>query len=87
MRGRMADDLAGVAGGAFAALAGLRREVGELVRSGSDEVAQRLSLATREEVEVLRELVQRLARENEALAARVAALEESRASTAPPAGA
>jgi BMFP domain-containing protein YqiC len=83
MRGRMADDLAGVAGGAFSALAGLRREIGELVRSGTDDVAQKLALASREEVEVLRDLVRGLARENEALAARVAALE---ARQSPPAG-
>lgn len=81
MRGRMADDLAGVAGGAFSALAGLRREIGELVRSGTDDMAQKLSLASREEVEVLRDMVRALARENEALAARVAALE---AKLAPP---
>lgn len=83
MRGRMADDLAGVAGGAFSALAGLRRELGELVRSGTDDVAQKLSLASREEVEVLRDLVRNLARENEALAARVAALEAKLSPPAP----
>jgi len=82
MRSTMADDVAGMAGGAFSALAGLRRELGELVRSGTDEVAQKLSLASREEVEALRLLVQRLARENEALAARVAAL-EARAAVPP----
>jgi hypothetical protein len=79
----MADDLAGVAGGAFSALAGLRREIGELVRSGTDDVAQKLSLASREEVEVLRDLVRNLARENEALAARVAALEAKLSPPAP----
>ncbi len=83
MRGRMADDLAGVAGGAFSALAGLRREIGELVRSGTDDVAQKLSLASREEVEVLRDMVRALARENEALAARVAALEAKLAPAEP----
>jgi len=75
MRGSVADDLAGVAGGAISALAGLRREMGELLRSATEEAAQRLDLAAREEVEVLRELVAKLAREQEALAARVAALE------------
>jgi hypothetical protein len=79
----MADDLAGVAGGAFSALAGLRREIGELVRSGTDDVAQKLSLASREEVEVLRDLVRNLARENEALAARVAAIEAKLSPAAP----
>lgn len=75
MRSTLADDLAGVAGGALSTLAGLRRELGEFVRSATDEAAQRLALASREEVEVLRELVARQGREIEALAARVAALE------------
>jgi len=83
MRSTLADDVAGMAGGALAALAGLRRELGELVRSGTDEVAQKLALASRDEVEALRAITQRLARENEALAARVAALEARLA--APPA--
>jgi len=90
MRGKMADDLAGVAGGAFSALAGLRREMGELVRSGTDEMAQRLALASREEVEVLREMAAGLAAGNAALMARVEALEarlaalETAAEPAPP---
>ncbi len=75
MRGKMADDLAGVAGGAFSALAGLRRELGELVRTGTDEMAQRLALASREEVEVLRDLLDRALAEHETLAAQVASLE------------
>lgn len=83
MRSTLADDLAGVAGGALSALAGLRREMGELVRSATDEAAQRLALASREEVEVLRDLVARQARELEALAARVAALEARLAPPAP----
>jgi BMFP domain-containing protein YqiC len=72
----MADDVAGVAGGAFSALAGLRREMEQLVRSATDEMAQRLDLVRREEVEVLQEMVLKARGENEALAARLAALEE-----------
>lgn len=75
MRGKVADDLAGVAGGAFSALAGLRRELGELVRSGTDEMAQRLALASREEVEVLRDLLDRALAEHSALEARLGGLE------------
>ncbi|WP_144184353.1 accessory factor UbiK family protein [Elioraea rosea] len=75
MRGKVADDLAGVAGGAFSALAGLRRELGELVRSGTDEMAQRLALASREEVDVLRDLLDRALAEHAALEARLGALE------------
>lgn len=85
MRGNMADDLAGVAGGAFSALAGLRREMGELVRSATDDMAQKLALASREEVEVLRDLLAQQVRATEALAARVAALEARLAASEPPA--
>ncbi|WP_291296651.1 accessory factor UbiK family protein [Elioraea sp.] len=83
MKGGMGDDFAGVAGGAFAALAGLRREVEQLVRSASDDVAGRLELARREEVEVLRELVLKARAETDALAARVAALEAKLAAPGP----
>jgi BMFP domain-containing protein YqiC len=86
MRGSMADDLAGMAGGAFSALAGLRREMGELVRSATDDMAQKLALASREEVEVLRELLAQQVRATEALAARVAALEARLAASEPPEG-
>lgn len=55
-RPRFFDDLAGVAGGAMSALAGLRDEAEALVRSSLDEAIRRLDLVTREEIDALREL-------------------------------
>jgi BMFP domain-containing protein YqiC len=88
-RPRFFDDLAGVAGGALSALAGLREEGEALVRARLDEAIRRLDLVKREELEALAELAanaragqeaaeERLAEAMERLAAlevRVAALE------------
>ena len=82
-RPRIFDDLAGVAGGAISALAGLREEAEAMVRVRIDETIRRLDLVRREEVEALAEMAanaragQEAAEEKLAeLAARVAALEE-----------
>ena len=55
-RPRFFDDLAGVAGGALSALAGLREEAEALVRARIDEAIRRLDLVRREEMEALAEL-------------------------------
>jgi BMFP domain-containing protein YqiC len=55
-RPRFFDDLAGVAGGALSALAGLREEAEALVRTRIDEAIRRLDLVRREELEALAEL-------------------------------
>jgi BMFP domain-containing protein YqiC len=55
-RPRFFDDLAGVAGGALSALAGLREEAEALVRARLDEAFRRLDLVKREELEALAEL-------------------------------
>jgi BMFP domain-containing protein YqiC len=75
-RPKFFDDLAGVAGGALSALAGLREEISALVRARVDEAVRRLDLVRRDEFDAMAE-VARLAREqSEALEARVAALEQ-----------
>lgn len=51
-RPRFFDDLAGVAGGAISALAGLREEAEALVRARIDDAIRKLDLVRREEVEV-----------------------------------
>jgi len=85
------DDLAGVAGGAISALAGLREEAEALVRARIDETIRRLDLVKREELEALSELAANARAGQEAaesqlaealrrlaaLEARVAALEAS----------
>lgn len=50
------DDLAGVAGGAISALAGLREEVEALARARIDETIRRLDLVKREEFDAVAEL-------------------------------
>ena len=55
-RPRFFDDLAGVAGGAISALAGLREEMEALVRARLDEMIRRLDLVKREELDAVAEL-------------------------------
>ncbi|WP_439580568.1 accessory factor UbiK family protein [Elioraea sp.] len=75
MRAKLADDMAGVAGGAISALVGLRREAEAMARSAVEEMVRRLDLVMREEFEAARELAARARDENGRLAARVADLE------------
>ncbi len=81
-RPRLFDDLAGIAGGAMSALAGVRDEAEALVRARIDEAIRKLDLVRREELEAAHELAanaragQEVAEERiAALEARVAALE------------
>ncbi|MDD2704240.1 MAG: accessory factor UbiK family protein [Acidocella sp.] len=74
-RPKFFDDLAGVAGGAISALAGLREEVSSLVRARVEEGLRRMDLVRREEFEAMAELARRAKTEVEALEKRVAALE------------
>jgi BMFP domain-containing protein YqiC len=74
-RPKFFDDLAGVAGGALSALAGLREEIASLVRARVDETVRRLDLVKREEFEAMAELAQRARAHAEALEVRVARLE------------
>ncbi|MDR3538176.1 MAG: accessory factor UbiK family protein [Acetobacteraceae bacterium] len=92
-RPRFFDDLAGVAGGAISALAGLREEAEAIVRARLDETIRKLDLVRREEFEAVAVLAANARSGQEAaetrlaemgarlatLEARVAALE-----TAPP---
>lgn len=88
-RPRFFDDLAGMAGGAMSALAGMREEAEALFRAQIDEAVRRFDLVKREELEAAMELAanaragQEAAEERltaalarlDALEARVAALE------------
>lgn len=58
-RPRFFDDLAGVAGGAISALAGLREEAEAMVRARIDETIRRLDLVRREELEAMTEMAAR----------------------------
>ena len=72
---RLFDDLARVANGAAGAFAGLRGEVEALVRSRLERTLANMDLVTREEFEVVRQMAVRAREENEALRARLDALE------------
>lgn len=74
-RPRIFDDLAGVAGGAISALAGMREEINALVRSRVDEVLGQLQVVRREEFEVVKELAANARMAGEEAEQRIAALE------------
>lgn len=74
-RPRFFDDLAGVAGGAFSAMAGLRDEVEGMVRARADETIRRFDLVKREELEAVHEMAAAARAGQEAAEARLAKLE------------
>jgi BMFP domain-containing protein YqiC len=74
-RPRFFDDLAGVAGGAISALAGLREEAEAMIRGRTDELIQRLDLVRREELEAIHQLAANARAGQEAAEANVAQLE------------
>ena len=82
--GGLFDDLAGVASGAFSALAGVRAEVEAMARSQVESLVQRLDLVKREELDAALEVARRAREGQEALEARLAAAQPA---TPPPAAA
>lgn len=74
-RPRIFDDLAGVAGGAISALAGLREEAEAMVRARVDDTIRRLDLVRREELDAMAELAANARAGQEAAEERLAALE------------
>ncbi len=55
-RPRFFDDLAGVAGGAISALAGLREEIEAIARARIDETIRKLDLVRREDFDAMAEM-------------------------------
>jgi len=74
-RSRIFDDVAGVAGGAFSALAGIGEELSAIVRARVDEALDALSVVRREEFEAVAELAANARDAQEAAEARIATLE------------
>jgi len=72
---RIFDEHARFATDAAGAPQGVRREVESVVRSQFERLVKDMDVATREEVEVLREMVVAAREENEQLALRMKALE------------
>jgi BMFP domain-containing protein YqiC len=82
-RPRIFDDLAGMAGGAISALAGMREEAEAMVRARIDEAIRKLALVRRDELDAMAEMAPNARAGQEAaegtlahLAERVAALEQ-----------
>lgn len=73
---RIFDELARLATDAAGAAQGVRREVETVVRSQFERLIKDMDVATREEVEVLREMVLATRAENERLEARLKVLED-----------
>ncbi|AWN34860.1 accessory factor UbiK family protein [Methylobacterium radiodurans] len=72
---RLFDDFARIMTDAAGAAQGVRREAETVVRAQFERLIRDMDIASREEVDVLRDLVSTLRTQNEALAARVAVLE------------
>ena len=82
---RFLDDLARLATGAMGALSGARSEVDQLVRQRLERLLADMDLVRRDEFEAVREMAVRAREENARLTERLAALEATLASAAPPA--
>jgi len=74
-RPKFFDDIAGVAGGAISALAGLREEAEAMMKARLDDLIQRLDLVRREELDATQELAANARAGQEAAVARAATLE------------
>jgi BMFP domain-containing protein YqiC len=74
-RPRFFDDLAGIAGGALSAFAGLREETEAMVRARVDETIRKLELVRREELDAVAELAARARAGQEAAEGKLAVLE------------
>jgi hypothetical protein len=74
-RNRFFDDAARLAGGAVGTLTGMRQEIEALVRQQFERMLSSLDLVTRDEFDAVREMAVKARTEQEALSARLAALE------------
>jgi len=74
-RAKFMDDLAGMAGGAFSVLAGIRAEAEQMAKSQAEAMVRRFDLVKREELDAAMEVARRAREQAEALEERVGALE------------
>ncbi len=74
-RPKIFDDLAGVAGGAISAFAGLKEELASLVKARVEEAIRRMDLVRRDEFEAMAEVARRARETSESLEKRLEALE------------
>jgi BMFP domain-containing protein YqiC len=80
---RFFDDIARAANGALGALSGVRAELESQLRGLMERWLKSQDLVTREEFAVVKEMAARARAENEALAAKLAALEAALAAIRP----
>lgn len=69
------DDLAGMAGGAFSMISGLRAEMEAMARAQAEAMVRRLELARAEDLDAAMEVARRARAHAEALEIRIVALE------------
>lgn len=72
---RLLDDLARMMTDAAGAAQGVKREVETLVRSQGERFLREMDVVSREEFEAVKAMAEKARAENDALAARIAALE------------
>ncbi len=74
---KVLDDLARVAGGAVSVFGGMRRNIGQDIKSRTDEVATRLNLVPREDFENLETALQETRKIQQDLEQRLSKLENA----------
>jgi BMFP domain-containing protein YqiC len=72
---KLFDDFAKLMTDAAGAAEGVRRETETLMRAQAEKFLRDMNVVTREDFEAVREMAQKARQENDALAARIAALE------------
>ncbi len=81
---RFFDDLAKLMTDAAGAADGFKKETEALFRGQAEKFLREMNVVSREDFEAVREMAQKARQENDALAARVALVEERLAKLAPP---
>jgi BMFP domain-containing protein YqiC len=82
-RPKFMDDIAGMAGGAFSVLSGIRAEMEQMAKAQAEAMIRKLDLVKREELDAAMEVARRAREQAEALEARIAALEAKASGPAP----
>ncbi len=81
---RFFDDFAKLMTDAAGAADGFKKETEALFRGQAEKFLREMNVVSREDFEAVREMAQKARQENDALAARIALLEERLAKLAPP---
>jgi BMFP domain-containing protein YqiC len=81
--GRLYDEFAKLMNDAAGVAQGMRREVDSVVKSQAERILRDMDLVHREEFEAVKEMARLAREENEALKARIAALEAKLGATSP----